>query len=59
MLTPRHSSRTTVIGSNIWVLGRYVGIDNWSSSYEIYSANKYTWKAFEPTNDCLTDFSVC
>ena len=39
MLTFRYSSKTAVIGSNIYVLS---GIDNWSSPFEMYSAKTNT-----------------
>ena len=56
MLTLRYSSKTAVIGSNIYVLS---GIDNWSSPFEMYSAKTNTWKKLEPAIKRLTDFSVC
>ena len=61
MLKPKISCRTAAIGSDIYVFGGYVGVDDWSSSVEMLSAKTNTWKEMESkTTDCLlTNFSVC
>ena len=59
MLTLQNSSKTSVIGSNIYVIGGYVGVDDWSSFFEVYSAKTNTWKELEPGIQRLRDFSVC
>ena len=59
MLIPQNSSKTTVIGSNIYVLGGYVGVNDWSVSFEMYSPKRNIWKELEPVIQRLRDFSVC
>ena len=59
MLTLQNSSKTSVIGSNIYVIGGYVRVDDWSPSFEMYSSKTNTWKELEPAIQRLRDFSVC
>ena len=61
MLNPKLFCRTSAIGSDIYVLGGYVGVDDWSSSIEMFNAKTNTWKEIESkTTDCLlTGYSVC
>ena len=56
MLTLRYSSKTAVVGSNIYLLS---GFSNSFTPFEMYSTKTNTWKKLEPAIQHLTDFSVC
>ena len=59
MKTKRSSSKTAVVGSDIYVLGGYVGNVNWTSSFEVYSARSKHWKKLEPIHEKLKYYCAC
>lgn len=59
MLTKRSSSKSAVIGNEIYVLGGYDKSYSWTSSFEVYSSKEKCLKKLKSFSGHLNDHSVC
>ena len=59
MLNERKSSKTAVVGSDIYVFGGYDRFDIWLSSFELYSAERKCLTDLLPELNGIKHYSVC